>query len=176
MEYNNRRRSSCFYFTGFFTGQKPCIQGRQGRCSHNRRITGCGNRSFVIRPGQQIRLAREEDEKKDNDKNDDPPVPPKGMVKYKKKTGEPDDKAQRNFTDPESRIMMNSDKAFVQAYNAQAVVDSKSQIILAAEVTNQAADGSQRQDTGGPAAARPNETETKDKGRMGKIRLTEASS
>ncbi|MFZ5646786.1 MAG: IS1182 family transposase [Bacillota bacterium] len=92
---------------------------------------------------EEARLAREEDNKKnknDNDKNDDPPVLPKGKVRYKKKTGEPDDKAQRNFTDPESRIMMNSDKAFVQAYNAQAVVDSKSQIILAGEVTNQAAD------------------------------------
>lgn len=36
--------------------------------------------------------------------------------------------------------MKNSDKAFVQAYNAQAVVDAKNQIILAAEVTNQAGD------------------------------------
>ncbi|MFZ5633677.1 MAG: IS1182 family transposase [Bacillota bacterium] len=89
---------------------------------------------------EEARQSRDEDNKKVNDKDDDPPVPPKGKVKYKKKTGEPDDKAQRNFTDPESRIMMNSDKAFVQAYNAQAVVDSKSQIILAADVTNQAAD------------------------------------
>jgi hypothetical protein len=36
--------------------------------------------------------------------------------------------------------MKNSDKAFVQAYNAQAVVDSKEQVILAADITNQAAD------------------------------------
>lgn len=52
----------------------------------------------------------------------------------------PDPKSQRNFTDPESRIMKNSDKAFVQAYNAQAAVDADSQIIVAAEVTNQASD------------------------------------
>lgn len=36
--------------------------------------------------------------------------------------------------------MKNADKAFVQAYNSQVVVDSKNQIILAADVTNQAAD------------------------------------
>jgi len=55
-------------------------------------------------------------------------------------TATPDPKAQRNFTDPESRIMRNSDKAFVQAYNGQTVVDSASHIIVAADLTNQAAD------------------------------------
>jgi len=90
----------------------------------------------------EARLAQEEDEKKkDNDNKSDPSAtPPQGKVKYYKKTGDPIDKAQRNFTDPESRIMKNSDKAFVQAYNAQTVVDAKNQIILAAEVTNQAGD------------------------------------
>jgi methylmalonyl-CoA mutase cobalamin-binding subunit len=52
----------------------------------------------------------------------------------------PEAKAQRNFTDPESRIMKNSDKAFIQGYNAQAAVDEKAQIIVACEVSNQAAD------------------------------------
>src|SRR5208337_2689377 len=33
--------------------------------------------------------------------------------------GEPDPKAQKNFTDPESKIMKSSDKSFIQAYNAQ---------------------------------------------------------
>lgn len=54
--------------------------------------------------------------------------------------GTPKDKDQRNFTDPDSRIMKNSDKAFIQAYNAKAIVDSKSQIIVAADLTNKAAD------------------------------------
>ena len=36
--------------------------------------------------------------------------------------------------------MKNSDKAFVQAYNAQAAVDRKSQIIVAADLTNRAPD------------------------------------
>jgi transposase len=52
----------------------------------------------------------------------------------------PDGKTQRNFTDPDSRIMKNSDKAFVQAYNGQAAVDSGCQIIVACDLTNQAAD------------------------------------
>jgi hypothetical protein len=53
----------------------------------------------------------------------------------------PKDTAQRNFTDPESRIMKNSDQAFVQAYNGQAAVDaSGSQIIVGCALTNQSAD------------------------------------
>src|SRR6184192_4368285 len=36
---------------------------------------------------------------------------------------EPDPKAQRNFTDPDSRIM-KSKEGFVQAYNVQAAVDA----------------------------------------------------
>jgi len=54
----------------------------------------------------------------------------------------PDGKAQKNFTDPESRIMPSpSDrKHFVQAYNAQAVVDGKAQVIVAAEVVQQTND------------------------------------
>ena len=53
----------------------------------------------------------------------------------------PDAKAQRNFTDPDSKIMLNGEKAFVQAYNCQAAVDdSRHKIVLAAGVSNQAAD------------------------------------
>lgn len=52
----------------------------------------------------------------------------------------PEEKAQRNFTDPESRIMLTADKAFIQGYNGQAAVDSDYQVIVAAQATNQAAD------------------------------------
>ena len=46
---------------------------------------------------------------------------------------QPDPKSQRNFTDPESRIMKSKD-GFVQAYNAQAAVDAGAQIIVAHEL------------------------------------------
>lgn len=51
----------------------------------------------------------------------------------------PDKKAQRNFTDPDARMMKTTD-GFHYAYNAQAVVDEESQVILAAEVVQCAAD------------------------------------
>jgi len=48
----------------------------------------------------------------------------------------PAPKAQRNFTDPDSRIMQDgATQSFVQAYNAQAAVDGHAQIIVAADVT-----------------------------------------
>lgn len=59
----------------------------------------------------------------------------------------PAPKAQRNFTDPESRIMPASgDKgSFVQGYNCQAVVDATTQIIIAADVTQATNDKQQAQ-------------------------------
>jgi len=62
----------------------------------------------------------------------------------KKTTGVPDDKAQRNFTDPESKIMpAPGGKHFEQSYNAQAVVDSENQIIVAADVVDETNDKKQ---------------------------------
>ena len=52
----------------------------------------------------------------------------------------PEDRMQYNFTDPESRIMKNADGAFIQAYNVQAAVDAAHQLIVATDVTAQAAD------------------------------------
>lgn len=58
--------------------------------------------------------------------------------------GQPRPEAQANLTDPESRLMKDSGRAgFVQAYNAQAAVDGEHQIIVAATVTQQAADKQQ---------------------------------
>jgi len=58
------------------------------------------------------------------------------------KTVVPADKAQYNFTDPESRIMKGAD-GFVQAYNAQVVVEESCQLIVAQSVTQEANDKKQ---------------------------------
>jgi transposase len=58
---------------------------------------------------------------------------------FKQPFGEPEPKAQDNFTDPESRIMKMG-TAFEQGYNAQAAVDADSQLIIANGLTPNAAD------------------------------------
>lgn len=62
-----------------------------------------------------------------------PPVPPKP---------EPDGKAQRNFTDAESRILKTKD-GYIQGYNGQAAVDGEHQIIVAQSLTNSSSDQAQ---------------------------------
>jgi transposase len=54
----------------------------------------------------------------------------------------PQPKDQRNFTDPESKIMKTSNKGFDQCGNAQAVAN-EAQVIVAADVTDQANDSRQ---------------------------------
>jgi transposase len=75
------------------------------------------------------------DDPDDDDSNDDLPrnTPPSTP------NGEPKPNAQRNFTDPQSRIMFR-DGSFLQAYNAQIAVDEEHQIIVAAALSNQAPD------------------------------------
>ena len=71
-----------------------------------------------------------------------PPAPdgPRHGRPPKTPPGTPAPKAQRNFTDPDSRIMVDGDKAFVQAYNAQVAVEGSHQVVVACAVTNQASD------------------------------------
>ncbi len=66
-------------------------------------------------------------------KNGRTPAPPKR---------EPDGKTQRNFTDPESRILKTKD-GYIQGYNAQAAVDAKAQIIVAHSLTHSMSDQDQ---------------------------------
>jgi transposase len=65
-----------------------------------------------------------------------------GKSKEEAKEAKPKDKAQYNFSDPESRIMKGAD-GFVQAYNAQAAVESTMQLIVAQAVTQEANDKQQ---------------------------------
>lgn len=63
---------------------------------------------------------------------------PKGG-RYKRDFGVPEDSAQESFTDPDSRIMKRAGGGFDQSYNAHKGVDEAAQIIVAAELTNNAA-------------------------------------
>jgi transposase len=67
-----------------------------------------------------------------------PPQPPRSG---------PHPKAQRNFTDPESRIMPDAGAkgSVVQGYTCQAAVDATAQIIVAADVTDESNDKQQAQ-------------------------------
>jgi hypothetical protein len=56
---------------------------------------------------------------------------------------QPQAKDQYNFTDPESRIMKSSSEGFVQAYNAQIVVEPELQLIVGQAVTQAANDKEQ---------------------------------
>jgi transposase len=71
---------------------------------------------------------------------------PEGRRKPGKKAAPPSDapaaKAQRNFTDPESRVLLTRD-GFVQGDNAQAAVDAKAQVIVAHGLTNSQSDQAQ---------------------------------
>ncbi|HEY6355840.1 MAG TPA: IS1182 family transposase [Burkholderiaceae bacterium] len=69
----------------------------------------------------------------------DPDDKPRGG-RYKREFGVPEDKAQDNFTDPDSRIMKRSGGGFDASYNAQTAVDEAAHIIVAAELTNCASD------------------------------------
>jgi transposase len=92
----------------------------------------------------EARSAQEREAEAKRNGDDDPPgaggsAPlPEHRVPTEK-DGTPTDKAQRNFTDADSRIMKTGD-GYVQGYNCQAVVDAEHQVIVAQAVTNQPPD------------------------------------
>jgi hypothetical protein len=72
-------------------------------------------------------------------KDDDQPRPGR---KAAPPSDVPEPKAQRNFTDPESRILKTKD-GYIQGYNAQAAVDAQAQIIVAQTLCNNGSDQAQ---------------------------------
>ena len=82
---------------------------------------------------------REQDEKDGRSMDDDGQTRGPGGGRCKRAFGVPEDKAQDNFTDPQSRIMKTAD-GFQQGYNAQAAVDEDSHVIVATGLTDCAAD------------------------------------
>jgi transposase len=73
------------------------------------------------------------------EKNDDKP---RRGRKAAPPSDAPEPKAQRNFTDPESRILKTKD-GYIQGYNAQAAVDAQAQIIVAHTLSNNGSDQAQ---------------------------------
>lgn len=59
---------------------------------------------------------------------------------FQRRFGEPEAKAQENFTDSDSRIMKRGSSGFEQCYNAQIAVDEAHRIIVATGVTQSASD------------------------------------
>lgn len=96
---------------------------------------------------EEARAARAvaDEQKADAKKKDDdePPSPgPSDLPSHQVPStpeGDPTPKAQRNFTDPQSRIQKDKD-GFLQGYNAQIAVDEANQVIVAEAVTNQPPD------------------------------------
>jgi transposase len=79
---------------------------------------------------------------KPDESDDEPPPGGTPLPSHKIPTtadGTPTPKAQRNFTDGDSRIMKTGD-GFIQGYNAQAAVDDAHQIIVGQALTNQSPD------------------------------------
>ena len=83
--------------------------------------------------------AREDAERRARERGDDDDTTAgKGAAAAAAATPKP--KAQRNFTDPDSKIMLTGDGAFHQCYNAAAVVDADHQVIVATELGANASD------------------------------------
>ena len=78
-------------------------------------------------------LEREAKERADVEKDEDDASRDASAEPPAKAEVVPPDKAQRNFTDPESRIMRTKN-GYEQAYNCQAAVDAADQIIVARSV------------------------------------------
>jgi transposase len=89
---------------------------------------------------------RQRDADLERGRSDDDDRRPKGKDgktrggRYKREFGTPEDSAQNNFTDPDSRIMKRAGGGYDASYNAQTAVDDTAHIIVAAELTNNASD------------------------------------
>ena len=90
----------------------------------------------------EARARKEAAAKKDGDGKGPPSHGAEAKPGRKPKASEPDNKAQRNFTDPDSRVMPTK-SGFIQGYNAQAAVDGAHQIIVAHTLTNSSSDQAQ---------------------------------
>lgn len=90
------------------------------------------------------RQAKYEKKKARRDKQRKNGQTPKGPEPKPPEPASPPDKKQHNFTDPQSRIMKSgTGQHFEQAYNAQAVVEAESYLVVGGFVTNAPTDKEQ---------------------------------
>jgi hypothetical protein len=103
-------------------------------------VTHKQHRMEKIRAAKAALEAEAQDDARGTKRKADPQTnrPRRGRP-AKNPPGTPHARAQRNFTDPDSRIMKAPD-GFIQGYNAQAAVDAAHQVIVAHGLTNQASD------------------------------------
>jgi hypothetical protein len=109
------------YATGVFSSRKIARKLHEDVAF---RVPGAGNFHWM-RPGGRS----EDDERTPRDKDGKPKRGPR----YKRQFGVPEESAQENFTDPDSRIMKRAGGGFDQSYNGHTAVDAHAQIIVAAE-------------------------------------------
>lgn len=99
------------------------------------------DRLATIQAARQRLEARQQEEDAGNGRapgDQDRPGKPGGP--FKRAFGEPEEKTQDNFTDPDSRIMKCGSSGYEQCYNAQIAVDEVEQIIVATGLTQSASD------------------------------------
>ncbi len=106
-------------------------------------VTHKQQRLEKIRAAKAALEAEAQDDARGKKRNADPQTarPQRGRP-AKHPPGTPHARVQRNFTDPDSRIMKAQD-GFIQGYTAQAAVDAAHQVIVAHGLTNQASDAAQ---------------------------------
>lgn len=91
---------------------------------------------------KKIREAMERLKSRQEEEDQEAGRSPEAKSRSKRPFGEPPEKKQDNFTDPESRIM-KTPSGYEQCYNGQIAVDAESRLIVATEVTQSAADAEQ---------------------------------
>jgi transposase len=115
---------------------RELAEGQQKKAD-NEKEDPAERRRAGARAEKSRRQAQELDPQPRDNSEEEPPLPTPRVSTTPE--GRPAPKAQRNFTDPDSRIMKR-DGGFLQGYNAQIAVDGDYQVIVAQALTNQAAD------------------------------------
>src|SRR3974390_282848 len=103
------------------------------------------NKAARLEPIRAAKAFLEAEAKQPPPDDEDGPGPSSGMMKSGKPQrgadGGPPDRAQRNFTDPASRIKPTRGGGVIQGYNAVVAVDGADQIIIAQRLQTSPADG-----------------------------------